>query len=242
MLRMVFFDLDGTLLPMDQEEFIQTYFPHLCKKVAPLGIDSKKLVSAIWEFLGSVSQNDGSRTNEALFWEIMTARFGGGIREKTEAVFDDFYQNEFNLAKTVCGYHPMAKTVIDFLHSRGIIPLLATNPVFPGTATHARIRWAGLQPEDFCHITVMENSAFAKPNPAYYKALLQLVGVKAEECLMVGNDVQEDGAATALGMPVFFLTDCLIDRRQTDLSPYPHGNFTDLLEFLKKAFAAQTGT
>ena len=242
MLRMVFFDLDGTLLPMDQEEFIQTYFPHLCKKVAPLGIDSKKLVSAIWEFLGSVSQNDGSRSNEALFWEIMTARFGEGIREKTEAVFDDFYLNEFNLAKTVCGCKPMAKTVVDYLHSRGITPLLATNPVFPGTATHARIRWAGLQPEDFCHITVMENSAFAKPNPLYYEKLLEQVGVKAEDCLMVGNDVQEDGAAMALGMPVFFLTDCLIDRQSTDLSPYPHGDFQDLLEFLKNSFAAKNGT
>ena len=238
MLRQVFFDLDGTLLPMEQEAFIRAYFPPLCKKVAPLGIDGKELVTAIWTFLDSVSQNDGSRSNEDLFWALMTARFGQGIRAKTEATFDDFYLNEFNLAKTVCGCNPMAKTVVDYLHSRGITPLLATNPVFPGTATRARIRWAGLEPEDFCHITTMENSGLAKPNPAYYAALLQQEGLQPEECLMVGNDVQEDGAAATLGMPVFFLTDCLIDRQSTDLSPYPHGNFQDLLEFLKNSFAA----
>ena len=37
-LKAVLFDLDGTLLPMDQEVFIQSYFKHLARLLAPLGV------------------------------------------------------------------------------------------------------------------------------------------------------------------------------------------------------------
>lgn len=36
MIKTVLFDLDGTLLPMDQEKFTKSYFKQLAKRVAPL--------------------------------------------------------------------------------------------------------------------------------------------------------------------------------------------------------------
>ena len=48
MIDTVFFDLDGTLLPMDQEEFVNTYMGLLAKKMAPQGYDPKHLVAAMW--------------------------------------------------------------------------------------------------------------------------------------------------------------------------------------------------
>ena len=36
-IRMVLFDLDGTLLPMDLDEFIKGYFSLLAKKAMPYG-------------------------------------------------------------------------------------------------------------------------------------------------------------------------------------------------------------
>ena len=45
----VLFDLDGTLLPMDQEIFVRAYLGGLCKKLAPLGYDPKPLSGAIWK-------------------------------------------------------------------------------------------------------------------------------------------------------------------------------------------------
>ena len=38
MLTTVLFDLDGTLLPMDQDEFVRDYFHRLVEKVAPLAL------------------------------------------------------------------------------------------------------------------------------------------------------------------------------------------------------------
>ena len=49
---------------------------------------------------------------------------------------------------------------------------------------------------------------------------------------MIGNDVGEDMTASKLGMRVFLLTDCLINRSGEDISAYPHGGFPELLDFV----------
>ena len=50
---------------------------------------------------------------------------------------------------------------------------------------------------------------------------------------MVGNDVDEDMAAKKVGMDVFLLTDCLINKENKDISSYPHGDFDALNEYIK---------
>ena len=92
----------------------------------------------------------------------------------------------------------------------------------------------GLSPSDFDLFTTYENSRFCKPNLNYYKDILAKLGVTANECLMIGNDVSEDMVASELGMKVFLLTDCLINKSGEDLSAYPHGTFKDLEEYLNK--------
>ncbi|MBR1566518.1 MAG: HAD hydrolase-like protein, partial [Oscillospiraceae bacterium] len=77
-----------------------------------------------------------------------------------------------------------------------------------------------------------ENSSTCKPNPAYYREILQKRGLRPEECLMVGNDVDEDMVAETLGMKVFLLTDCLINKNGGDLSCWAHGGFDDLRSYL----------
>ena len=66
--------------------------------------------------------------------------------------------------------------------------------------------------------------------------ILQELDLRAEECVMVGNDVQEDMIARTLGMKVFLLTDCLINKAGEDISQYPHGSFTQLDAYLKELF------
>ena len=111
--------------------------------------------------------------------------------------------------------------------------MLATNPLFPAVATQSRVRWAGLEPEDFAWITTYENSRYCKPNPDYYREILDKLNLKPGECLMVGNDVQEDGAAAKLGMPVFLLTDCLIQRGGNADPSWPQGSFPELLAWIR---------
>ena len=79
-----------------------------------------------------------------------------------------------------------------------------------------------------------ENIGYSKPNPAYYQHILTRLGAQAEDCLMVGNDVDEDmGAAQQAGLSVFLLTDCLINREGKDITPYPQGDFDALMGFVQ---------
>ena len=94
------------------------------------------------------------------------------------------------------------------------------------------LRQAGLVPEDFEIYTTYEASTFCKPNPAYYLEVARTLGVKPEECLMVGNDATEDMAAREVGMDVFLLTDCLINAKNRDLNAYPRGDFAALNAYI----------
>ena len=51
---------------------------------------------------------------------------------------------------------------------------------------------------------------------------------------MVGNDVGEDMVAAKLGMKVFLLTDCLINKSDEDISIYPNGSFAELKKYILK--------
>ena len=112
--------------------------------------------------------------------------------------------------------------------------VLATNPLFPSIATYSRIKWAGLDPEDFEMITTFETARHSKPNPDYYRDILATLDVKPENCVMVGNDVQEDMVAKQVGMKVFLLIGDLINRTGEDISVYPHGSFPELLTFIRE--------
>ncbi len=228
----VLFDLDGTLLPMDQDEFVRSYFKLLAKKVAPLGYDPASLIDNIWAGTAAMVKNDGSRKNEEAFWAQFAKFYGDKVYDDIP-VFDKFYSEEFNLAKDVCGFAPMAKKIVDGLRERGFEVVLATNPIFPPVATISRISWAGLSAESFSLITNYSNSSYCKPNPKYYQEILSKIGKAPEECLMVGNDVEEDMVAQSLGMKVFLLTDCIINKKDRDVSVYPHGGFDDLAAYLQ---------
>lgn len=231
-IKTVLFDLDGTLLPMDQEVFINDYFGRLAKKLVPYGYDPKKLIDAVWAGTKAMMKNTGMKTNEAAFWEAFDKYFGYPA-SKDASVHQDFYHNEFNEVKDVCGFDPMAAQIVDRLKGKNIRVVLATNPLFPSVATENRIRWAGLDPEDFEYFTTFENSHYCKPNLDYYREIMDKLCLKPEECLMVGNDTQEDMVAEQLGMKVFLLTDCLINKAGEDISQYPHGSFTQLDAYLK---------
>ena len=229
----VLFDLDGTLLPMDQDVFIKAYFSRVAAKMAPRGYEPKALIDAIWAGTMSMVKNDGSCTNEQAFWATFAAILGEKVRAE-EPVLREFYENEFQGVREVCGYHPAAAEIVHDLKARGIRVVLATNPVFPAVATESRIRWAGLEPSDFELYTTYENSRYCKPTLAYYEDILESLGVSGEECVMVGNDVSEDMVTERLGMKTFLLTDCLINKNDEDISKWAHGGFEELKGFLKE--------
>lgn len=233
-IKAVLFDLDGTLLPMDQDLFVKAYFWALAKELAPMGYEPDKLIKVLWAGVGAMVKNDGSCRNEEAFWKVFTEAYGEKSMED-KPMIDEFYKNEFNKVQEVCGFSEAAKEVVDLVKANGKRAVLATNPLFPSIATENRMRWAGLAPEMFEAYTTYEACHYCKPNPKYYQELLEKLSLKPEECIMVGNDFDEDIVPTkVLGMKTFLLTDCLINKNDVDVSEYAHGDYAALKTFLEK--------
>lgn len=232
MIKVVLFDLDGTLLPMDQDVFVKEYFGRLAKKLVSHGYDPETLVNNIWASIKAMIKNTGEKPNEQVFWDVFSSMYEKDVLSDI-GIFEEFYRNDFDEVKKVCGYTPRANEAIKAIKEMGFRVALATNPIFPAIATEARMRWAGLDSEDFELYTTYENSRFSKPYPDYYTEICRTLGVAAEECLMVGNDVRDDMIAATLGMKVFLLTDCLINKADADITSYPRGSFNALIDFIK---------
>ena len=231
MIKAVLFDLDGTLLPMDEEYFKKIYFGEVYKKIAYLGYTLDELLKVIWYGTKKMIQNDGSQTNEELFWKSFIEVHPDRL-EENKANFVEFYNDIFPTLGHTCGFQPLAKDFIKALKDKGYEVIIASNPIFPIVATKARIRWAGLNPDDFKYITAYENSSFSKPNLKYYEEVLEKTGYKPEEVVMVGNDVREDMIVNQLGIDSYLITDCLLNLDNEDINKYKHGNFKEVMDLM----------
>lgn len=232
-IKAVLFDLDGTLLSMDQDHFIETYLKMLAAHLAPHGYDPKEFAKALWKGTGAMILNNGEKLNEAVFWDVFTKLFPDRDLSADIKYFDEFYETKFDFVKdVVVKDEPLSRETVDFVKAKGLKVALATNPLFPSIATEKRIAWAGLDPEDFEFFTTYENSSYSKPNLDYYRWVVARLGLSFEECLMVGNDVSDDMVSEKLGMKVFLLTDNLINKEGADISVYPGGGFKELQNYI----------
>ena len=233
----ILFDLDGTLLPMDNTAFIKGYLGLLSKAVAHLGYTPDTMVPTMWQGVAAMVKNDGSRTNYDIFWEHFSAAFGQKVYDHVPT-FDAFYTdiNGFHKAKALTAPTPYSKQAVALAREKSSCVVLATNPFFPRVAVESRMSWTGLSPADFDLVTTYENSHSCKPNPAYYREICEKLGLDPKQCLMIGNNAEEDVAASAaVGMDTYLLTDCLIDEKgllEKGLA-CPRGSFSDLIAFLK---------
>ena len=118
-IKMILFDLDGTLLPMHQDVFIKTYFGRLAVFLGKMGYDVDKLVDSIWKGTSAMIKNDGSCTNEELFWKVFGEVYGGS-KEMDEPNLRRFYEEDFDNVSKSCGFNKMAKEVIGCVKSKGL--------------------------------------------------------------------------------------------------------------------------
>ena len=229
--KAILFDLDGTLLPLEQDEFVKQYFVELIKVMGSFQIEEKELMSAIWDGTSAMVVNDGSSYNEEVFWNVFIDKTKLE-KEKVKPVLDAFYTNEFDNVKSCASNNKHARKVIELAHKNGRKVVLATNPLFPLDAQLTRLNWVGLKKEDFDLITSYESEKYCKPNPNYYREICERIHVAPEDCLMIGNDELEDMyAATSIGMDAYLVTDHEILRKECPWGK-EKGSFESLLQLL----------
>lgn len=231
MLDTILFDLDGTLLPMRQDDFVHAYFSDLARYTAPMGYDKERLIPALWHGTMCMTRNDGAKTNRERFWEDFSTVFGDRVWSD-EPSFDHFYANEFDRVRRVVHPRGPARPVLDGLRQKGYGVVLATNPLFPRVAVETRLGWIGLKCGDFDLVTTYENSRYCKPNPDYYHEIFAALSLDPARCLMVGNNTDEDMTAAQTGAQVYLLTDFLENASGAALEMWPHGGWDQMTAML----------
>lgn len=227
----VLFDLDGTLLPMDNDLFIKVYFKLLFNTISPLGYEENKFYFAMKKGVEAMVKNDGSVLNYNAFW-VAFSKIMGDEPYKNVSEFDSFYTTEFRKAKAYTYPTPLSRRAVEAARRIADKVVLATNPMFPPIAVTERMSWTGLMPEDFDLITNYENSSYCKPNPMYYVEIGNKLGLDLSKCLMVGNNTVEDiKAGSDAGMDAYLITDWIIS--DGGACECKKGSFAELVEYLE---------
>lgn len=228
----ILFDLDGTLLPLDMDEFIFKYFKKLSAKFSNI-FEPNILQKTIWSSTNYMINNlESDKTNMDCFFDDFKNKIDTNI-EELFPIFDEFYQNDFAELKDIVQPNPIVTEIIKNLKEKGYNLVVATNPLFPKEAIYQRIQWAGLEPSDFQLITTYENMHFCKPNIQYYEEILELTNKTPDKVMMVGNDMQEDMVSSLIGIKTFLVVDCLIDRGSPLYNINHRGSMKDFYDYVK---------
>lgn len=231
--KAILFDMDGTLVPMDMDAFTKGYFVLLAKRLERFNIPFDKLVAAIWDGTGAMARNDGSCKNDVVFWDRFRKLLPGLPYDEIEKECNGFYGEEFCEAVKFTEPNPLATEAVRIAHEKAEIVALATNPLFPMVGQKTRMNWVNLSEKDFDLVTSYESDSYCKPNPKYFESVCERLGVKPEECLMIGNDENEDMyACTKIGIDGYLVTDTMIASKEHPWEG-PKGTFSDLIEMLK---------
>ena len=218
---------------MDEKEFTELYFSLLCKKAAAYGYQPDLLMKTVWQGTKRMYANDGKQTNEAVFWDAFVSVYGEEKR-KDKAIFDAFYADEFAQTAACCKANPLAGPIVRFANENFPLTVLATNPIFPEIATLKRMSFVQLHQQDFAEITTYENSRYCKPNPAYFKDLLEKFSLRPDEVVLFGNNEVEDGrCASSAGIRTYMVGDFII-RDEKGEADFPHLNMNEVIPLMRR--------
>ncbi len=226
-------DLDGTLLDLDIQQFIDAYIDALSERFSE-HVGKNDFANHLFEATSvMVNNNNSLKRNEEIFYEGFCRKVGLSEIE-VKRVAKDFYRNDFPKLSCWSRRQPYANDVIKAAKSRNLTLVLATNPIFPAAAILERLSWSGFTEKDFTLITTMENMHFCKPRKEYYTEIADIINCPPELCLMAGNDTMEDLVAAKAGMDTFLVDDYILQRDEMEPVFDYRGSLKELADLLDK--------
>jgi FMN phosphatase YigB (HAD superfamily) len=225
-IKYLLFDLDGTLLHFDLDEFVAGYLSLIRQEFESYPWGDKV---PEWILTGTdlMLNNKGSKTNQAIFLEYFTKKSGLSA-EDVWSKFMTFYEQKFDNLQTISQQDKNAIDTIEKALQAGYQLVLATQPIFPEIAIRKRLAWAGLDHIPFLLITDIEKMSACKPAELFFEEVMSYIGAKSSECLMIGNDPITDMAAVRKDILTFFITD------HNDQSVPPEANYSGKFSDLAK--------
>ena len=137
--RAIFFDLDGTLLPMELDEFLGAYFEAIAGFVARQGLDAKAFSAGLKAGIGAMASHDDGRTNHEAYWEAFF-RHADADAVAWEELLTEFYEHEFGAIGEGFQPNPAAARAIETLAAK------ATRWCWPPCPCSRAAPWSGAWP------------------------------------------------------------------------------------------------
>lgn len=231
----VLLDLDDTLLTNDMNIFLPAYLKVLSGFVDT--VPSKAFIKELLYATQKMTENTNPyKTLEQVFDEHFYPQLAVN-KDALRLKIEEFYATAFHQLKAVTQPRPQSIQLVEEIFKKGHQVVIATNPLFPTTAIHQRLEWAGLSPAQyqFALITSFEQFHFAKPNPEYFLEILAQLGWPDQPAVMIGNSLTDDILpASKAGLPVFWLNN-YIDQFPDSLQPHSsYGEIENIIDWINQ--------
>ncbi|MBC7194247.1 MAG: HAD family hydrolase [Caldisericia bacterium] len=189
-MKLILFDLDKTLLDINFDEFLKSYFSLLIPKLIKIikDKDPLKILQISVDYM--INEKNGE-INVDKFYKKFVELSGVPI-DILKETFLNFYKEDF--PKLSCFGKPAKngrETVLKLMNM-GYKVVIATNSIFPEIAIYERMKWANIYDLEFSYVTTMENMHYAKPHVEYYIEILEKLKFEPKDTIMIGDDIVMD--------------------------------------------------
>ncbi|MBQ9691275.1 MAG: HAD family hydrolase [Eggerthellaceae bacterium] len=230
--KAILFDLDGTLLPLSLEAFLERYLNSMHDFFTEQGLDGKRETYNLMQATNAMRDSEDI-LNDEKFWSAyseLTQR----SRKDYEPILDNYYRTHFNAIGTELVPSETMIQIVHALKRKGYPLAVATMPFFPEIAVHERLHWAGMDIDDFEFVTHYETERALKPSTTFFADVCARMNVDPHEVLMIGNNTLEDGNAQSIGCTVYIVEDFIIEPENAlPKETFLHGSAKDLLEWVQ---------
>ncbi|TFG00233.1 MAG: hypothetical protein EU542_08255, partial [Promethearchaeota archaeon] len=177
-LKAVLFDMDATIIAIDEDYFSKTYFSLFHKNCfSHYPFDQFKEV-----LLSSTNKVMIEKFPEEYTIDTFARLFAEAFEMDSLSVielFRTFYSTDYNQLEKLVTPMNGAKKIIEHCQDLELQIVVATTPIFPEIAIRKRLEWGELIDYDYHLITHAENMHYSKPLREYYQEILEIIGCSA---------------------------------------------------------------
>ena len=202
-LTTLLFDLDGTLVTLERRGLELRFMLRAFRRFWP-AIPPWRFRRAFWQAAERLQVHGSDKTNYQVFLETLGAHSRVDLAV-VDQIVREFLVEDFPHLSDRFVPIPGARETLQLARRLGYKVVLATNPVWPLDAVRTRLRAGGLGDFTFDFISHSEVMTRCKPDTRYYHELLERLGTRGEECLMIGNDARKDLPASEAGIRTFLI-------------------------------------
>lgn len=202
-LTTLLFDLDGTLVNLQRRGLELRFMLRAFRRFSP-AIPPWRFRRAFWQAANRLQVHGTDRTNYQVFLETL-GTYARVDLAALDRLVREFLTHDFGHFSDRFAPIPGARETLELARRLDYRVVLATNPVWPLDAVQTRLRAGGLANFSFDFISHSEVMTCCKPDPRYYRELLDRLGVSGEECLMIGNDPRKDLPAKDANIRTFLI-------------------------------------